>query len=83
MNKNIIIKITCVCLPHFPLTTLVVFVIKQGKPGASEDERGSTSVALDREGYLYVGCENGQIHVMNYQYLMNTNRQTRVRIEKK
>lgn len=40
-----------------------------------------TSVALDAEGYLYVGCEDGQIHVMNYQYLLNTNRQTRLEIE--
>lgn len=68
--------------PPNMLTTLVVFVIKQGKPGASEDERGSTSVALDREGYLYVGCENGQIHVVNYKYLLNTNRLTRLKFQK-
>lgn len=35
-----------------------------------------TSVALDSEG-----CDNGQIHVMNYQYLLNTNRQTRLGIK--
>lgn len=40
-----------------------------------------TSVALDAEGYLYVGCKDGQIHVMNYQYLLNTKRQTRLEIE--
>lgn len=40
-----------------------------------------TSVALDDEGYLYVGCDDGQIHVMNYQYLLNTNRLTRLKIE--
>ncbi|XP_065928448.1 uncharacterized protein [Magallana gigas] len=41
-----------------------------------------TSVALDAEGYLYVGCEDGRIHVMNYQYLLNTNRLTRLKIQK-
>lgn len=40
-----------------------------------------TSVALDTEGYLYVGCKDGQIHVVNYQYFLNTNRLTRLNIE--
>lgn len=40
-----------------------------------------TSVALDAEGYLYVGFEDGQIHVVNYQYLLNTNRQARLEIK--
>lgn len=40
-----------------------------------------TSVALDSEGYLYVGCENGQIHVVSYQYLLNTNRLTRLKFK--
>lgn len=38
-----------------------------------------TSVALDIEGYLYVGFEDGQIHIVNYQYLLNTNRLTRLK----
>lgn len=42
---------------------------------------GPTSVALDAEGFLYVGCEDGQIHVVNYQYLLNTNRQTRLKFQ--
>lgn len=41
-----------------------------------------TSVALDSEGYLYVGCENGQIHVVNYQYLLKTNRLARQKFQK-
>lgn len=41
-----------------------------------------TSVALDAEGYLYVGCKNGQIHVVNYQYLLNTNRLRRLKYHK-
>lgn len=41
-----------------------------------------TSVALDAEGYLYVGCEDGQIHVVNYQYLLNTNRLKRLKFQK-
>lgn len=40
-----------------------------------------TSVALDAEGFLYVGCEDGQIHVLNYQYFLNTDRLTRMKIE--
>lgn len=40
-----------------------------------------TSVALDSEGYLYVGCEGGQIHVLNYQYFHNTDRLTRLKIK--
>lgn len=40
-----------------------------------------TSVALDTEGYLYVGCKDGRIHVINYQYFLNTNRLTRLNIE--
>lgn len=40
-----------------------------------------TSVALDIEGYLYVGCADGRIHVVNYQYLLNTNRLTRLHFE--
>lgn len=40
-----------------------------------------TSVALDSEGYLYVGCENGQIHVVSYQYLLNTKRLTRLKFK--
>lgn len=39
-----------------------------------------TSVALDAEGYMYVGCEDGQIHVLNYQYFLNTDRLTRLKI---
>lgn len=41
-----------------------------------------TSVALDGERFLYVGCENGQIYVVNYQYLLNTNRQARLKFQK-
>lgn len=41
-----------------------------------------TSVALDSEGFLYVGCENGQIHVVSYQYLLKTNRLTRLKFQK-
>uniref|UniRef100_K1QNA3 Uncharacterized protein n=1 Tax=Magallana gigas TaxID=29159 RepID=K1QNA3_MAGGI len=41
-----------------------------------------TSVALDTEGYLYVGCEDGQIHVVNYQYLLSTNRLARLQFQK-
>ncbi|XP_056016806.1 uncharacterized protein LOC125675625 [Ostrea edulis] len=40
-----------------------------------------TSVALDRDGYLWVGCEDGQIHVVNYQYLLNTDRETRLKVK--
>ncbi|XP_056014987.1 uncharacterized protein LOC125676724 [Ostrea edulis] len=38
-----------------------------------------TSVALDRDGYLWVGCENGELHIVNYRYLLNTDRQTRLK----
>lgn len=41
-----------------------------------------TAVALDAEGYLYVGCGNGQIHVVNYQYLLNKNRLRRLKFQK-
>lgn len=41
-----------------------------------------TAVALDAEGYLYVGCENDQIHVVNYQYLLNTNRLRRLKFQR-
>lgn len=41
-----------------------------------------TAVALDAEGYLCVGCENGQIHVVNYQCLLNTNRLRRLKFPK-
>jgi WD40 repeat protein len=40
-----------------------------------------SSVALDSEGYLWVGCEDGQIHIENYHYLLNTDRQTRLKIK--
>lgn len=39
-----------------------------------------TSVALDAGGYMYVGCEDGQIHVLNYEYFLNTDRLTRLKI---
>jgi hypothetical protein len=40
-----------------------------------------SSVALDRDGYLWVGCEDGQIHIVNYHYLLTTDRQTRLKIK--
>uniref|UniRef100_K1QNM0 Tripartite motif-containing protein 2 n=1 Tax=Magallana gigas TaxID=29159 RepID=K1QNM0_MAGGI len=45
--------------------------------------RGPTSVALDTEGYLYVGCKNNHIHVVNYQYFLSTNRLTRLKNDMK
>lgn len=48
-----------------------------------DDLKRPTSVALDSERYLYVGCEDGQIHVVNYQYFLNTNRLTRLKIDRK
>lgn len=40
-----------------------------------------TIVAVDAEGYLYVGCENGRIHVVII--ILNTNRLKRLNIEKR
>jgi hypothetical protein len=40
-----------------------------------------SSVALDRDGYLWVGCEDGQIHIVNYHYLLTTDRQTRLKLK--
>lgn len=50
------------------------------KPLMTEEDglHRPTSVALDGEGYLYVGCEDGKIHVVNYQFLLSTNRLTRL-----
>ncbi|XP_061196376.1 uncharacterized protein LOC133204639 [Saccostrea echinata] len=38
-----------------------------------------SSLALDNFGYLWVGCEDGQIHVVNYQYLLMTDRLARLK----
>jgi hypothetical protein len=46
-----------------------------------DDLHGPLSVALDSEGYLWVGCEDGQIHRVNYEYLLNTDRQTRLKLK--
>ncbi|XP_062613656.1 uncharacterized protein LOC134275389 [Saccostrea cucullata] len=35
--------------------------------------RQPTAIAIDTIGYLWVGCENGQTHRINYQYLLSTN----------
>ncbi|XP_078315706.1 uncharacterized protein LOC111129754 [Crassostrea virginica] len=35
------------------------------------------SVTLDSSGYLWVGCQDGKIHVFNYQYLLETERSAR------
>ncbi|XP_048770403.2 uncharacterized protein LOC125676607 [Ostrea edulis] len=40
-----------------------------------------SSVALDRDGYLWVGCEDGWLHIVNYHYLLNTDRQTRLKLK--
>lgn len=48
-----------------------------------DDLKRPTSVALDTEGDLYVGCEDGHVHVVNYQYFLNTNRLTRLKNDMK
>jgi hypothetical protein len=48
---------------------------------AEDGLHGLLSVALDSDGYLWVGCEDGQIHRVNYQYLLNTDRQTRLKLK--
>ncbi|XP_056016794.1 uncharacterized protein LOC125676623 [Ostrea edulis] len=40
-----------------------------------------SSVALDRDDYLWVGCEDGHLLIVNYQYLLNTDRQTRLKLK--
>ena len=35
------------------------------------------SVTLDSSGYLWVGCQDGKIHVFNYQHILRTERSSR------